>query len=127
MAGLSPKLPVTRDPVDGFALTKTYKEMVQQNFKNLMLTAPGERMMDPLFGVGLRNFLFEQIDSFVYSDIEETIRRQVSIYMPFVEVQNVFFNTFSEQEASNVLGVMVEYNIIPLSEEGIFEAVVSNI
>lgn len=127
MAGLSPKLPVTRDLVDGFALTKTYKEMIQQNFKNLMLTSPGERMMDPLFGVGLRNFLFEQINSFVYSDIEEAIRRQVSVYMPFVEIKNVFFNSFSEQADSNVLGIMIEYNIIPLSEEGIFETVVSNI
>ena len=50
--GLSPKLPMSLHPADGYRLTKTYKEMVKQNIKMLILTCPGERMMDPLFGVG---------------------------------------------------------------------------
>ena len=39
MSGLSPKLPVRRDPGTGFALTKTYEEMIKQNLKNLGLLA----------------------------------------------------------------------------------------
>ena len=58
MPGLSPKLPVAKDPTDGFALTKTYNEMIKQNLMNLVLTSPGERMMDIKFGVGIRDFLF---------------------------------------------------------------------
>ena len=54
--GLSPKLPVSTDPIDGYALNKTYAEVVTQNLKNLILTAPGERMMDVDFGVGIRNY-----------------------------------------------------------------------
>ena len=68
--GLSPKLPLRLDPSDGYQLTKTYKEMVKQNLKMLILTAPGERMMDPVFGVGLRNFLFEQNNRKTYGSIE---------------------------------------------------------
>ena len=126
MAGLSPKLPVTQDPENGFALNKTFKQMIQQNFKNLMLTSPGERVMDPNFGVGLRRFLFEQIDAFVFSRIEERIRRQVSIYMPFIEVARVEFNTFDDQQISNALEVRVEYIITPLAENVAFEFTVNN-
>lgn len=126
MAGLSPKLPVTQDPEDGFALNKTFKQMIQQNFKNLMLTSPGERVMDPNFGVGLRQFLFEQIDAFVFSRIEERIRRQVSIYMPFIEIARIAFNTFDDQEISNALEVRVEYIITPLAEKVAFDFTVRN-
>ena len=60
MYGVSPKLPLIVDDLDGhYGLTKTVREAVKQNFKNLILTSPGERVMDSNFGVGLRNFLFE--------------------------------------------------------------------
>ena len=60
MAGLSPKLPMRRSFQDGYLMNQTLKEVIQQNLKGLLLTSPGERVKDPLFGVGLRDFLFEQ-------------------------------------------------------------------
>ncbi len=115
MAGLSPKLPLRRNKVDGFALNTTYQEVIQQNLKNLVLTSPGERMMDPEFGVGIRNFLFEQNYIGLHNDIEDRIRTQVSIYMPFVTIERV---TFSEDEASmvtNQLNVAIEYSVDTLA------------
>ena len=58
MIGISPKLPLSLSPNGGHLLNETHEKSVAQNFKNLVLTCPGERAMDPLFGVGLRNFLF---------------------------------------------------------------------
>ena len=58
MPGIAPKLPLQLDEVDGYRLTKTIKETVQQNLKMIVLTSPGERIMNPDFGVGLRNYLF---------------------------------------------------------------------
>ena len=43
-----------------FKLNKTLGEVVRQNFKNLVLTSPGERIMLPDFGAGLRRLLFDQ-------------------------------------------------------------------
>lgn len=71
MAGLSPKLPVSRDSEDGYSLTKTYEEMVRQNLKNLLLTNPGERMMDPDFGVGMKRYL---LSSMVLTHIQRYMR-----------------------------------------------------
>ena len=62
MSGLSPRLPLEIDSTDGYRLLKDYISMVKQNMRMLVLTIPGERMMDPDFGVGLRQYLFEQAD-----------------------------------------------------------------
>jgi phage baseplate assembly protein W len=109
MAGLSPKLPIQRNKIDGYGLTKTYREMVAQNFKNLILTVPGERMMIPDFGVGLRKYLFELDSSVLYDKISVSIRNQTEKYMPFVEINELEFAS-----AENSLYVIIEYSIIPL-------------
>jgi len=91
MAGLSPKLPIQRDVADGYSLTKTYTEMILQNLKGLILTLPGERIMDPAFGVGLKKYLFEQHSVITYSNIHARITNQVEKYMPFVGINDVVF------------------------------------
>jgi len=82
---------VQRDSEDGYALTKTYPEMVLQNLKNLLLTVPGERMMDPLFGIGLKTFLFELHAEAAYSNIHSKTIQQVGVYMPFIEINDMHF------------------------------------
>ena len=89
--GISPKLPIQRDSEDGYALTKTYPEMVLQNLKNLLLTVPGERMMDPNFGVGLKRYLFEIHGEAAYSNIHAKSLEQINIYLPFVDLIDMHF------------------------------------
>ena len=115
--GISVKLPMRFHPGDGYTLNKTYYDSVKQNFKMLLLTAPGERMMDPLFGVGLRNYLFEQNHPITKGNIESRIQSQVKKYMPFVTVMNVEFGELDENEAikSNSITISITYRIDPLS------------
>jgi hypothetical protein len=115
VAGLSPKLPVRRDKVNGFALNTTYQQVVQQNLKNLVLTSPGERMMDPEFGVGIRSFLFEQNYIGLRNDIEDRIRTQVDIYMPFVTIEQVIFSEDEASVDSNRINVSIEYSVDALA------------
>ncbi len=110
--GLSPKLPLSKNPVDGYSLNKTYKEMIIQNLKMLVLTAPGERIMEPSFGVGLRNYLFLNDDPKIRADISSKIDEQVKKYMPFVEVLGIDFNQIENQE--NSLFVGIRFKIIPI-------------
>jgi len=91
MRGFSPKLPLSRDKIDGYRLTKTPREVIKQNFKNLVLTSPGERIMLPEFGVGLRRYLFEPQNTVVMRDIRGRIQDQVSQYMPYIKVNEVRF------------------------------------
>ena len=55
--GLAPALPLTADEEDGhFTLLKSVLQTTEQNLKMLILTCPGERIMDINFGVGIRHY-----------------------------------------------------------------------
>ena len=117
MPGLTPKLPLIYSSTDGaYGLVKSFKELVKQNFKNLVLTSPGERIMDPLFGVGIRNFLFENDSDLLYSNIESTVQQQVTKYMPFVIILDITFLSaaVAQNMDNNYLSMTIEYTIGPL-------------
>lgn len=113
--GLSPKLPLSFGEEANYSLNKEYEEMIAQNLKNLILTSPGERMMDPLFGVGLKRFLFSMSLEQVYGEISSKIVEQVNIYMPFLAIHDVIFNKDDEDETK--IYVTVQYSIVPLALE----------
>jgi len=110
--GISPVIPLQRDDTDGFySLTKTLAENVQQNFKNLVLTAPGERVMIPEFGVGLRNYLFENNELGTQAEIAEKINEQTNIYMPFVTIEDIEFY----EESDQIMAIQVYYSVPSVS------------
>jgi len=116
-SGISVKLPLIYDGIDGpYQLNKTAKSAIQQNLKNLILTNPGERMMDPSFGVGLRAFLFEQIGNETYAKIADRVRKQIQAYMPFINVRGLYFddNNTDREISTNEVRVALAYNIAPL-------------
>ena len=70
MSSFGVALPITKNSIDGFTMIKSFRRLIKQNLKMLILTAPGERVMEPEFGVGLRNFLFQNFLSQTYVLIE---------------------------------------------------------
>jgi len=124
MAGLSPKLPLLLDKEYGvYKVNKTYIEMIKQNFKHLMLTIPGERMMDPGFGVGLIKYLFEQDTVTVRGNISDRIERQLAIYMPFIELLEIDFIGFEDRiEAEpGTLNMKIKYRVPNLNVVDLLE------
>ena len=123
MSGLSPQLPLFIDTENGYALNQTYRQIINQNLKMLVLTAPGERMMDPDFGIGLRNFLFEQSAEVTYQRIADKIYEQVTRYMPFIEIENINFVSPEQDEAldKNFVGITLRYKIIPLGSSDLLD------
>tara|TARA_Y100000004_G_scaffold116018_1_gene130330 strand:+ start:61 stop:498 length:438 start_codon:yes stop_codon:yes gene_type:complete len=110
--GISPKLPLAVSAPDGYRLTKTPAEAVKQNFKNLILTSPGERVMIPEFGVGLRRYLFEQQSTVTIREIRGRIQEQVSIYLPYVKINSIkfFSGAVAETSASEEIFSLDEFN-----------------
>ena len=91
MSSFGVALPLEIDSGDGFVMIKSIKKLVRQNLKMLLLTDPGERVMEPNFGVGLKRFLFENYGSGVEAQIDTKIRQQVNIYLPAVSILNIAF------------------------------------
>ena len=128
MAGLTPKLPLTRDGLNGYMLITTYKDLVKQNFKNLMFTIPGERVMDLDFGIGLKRFLFEMDDPAVYSRISGRIEQQVSKYLPYIAITDIKFDSAAIDESldPNYLSIAITYTIVPLDTADKLELTLPN-
>ena len=120
LEGISVKLPLTYDPADGpYLLNKTLGETVKQNLKMLVLTSPGERIMDPNFGVGLRNFLFESIGDDSFTAIVTRMKQQLAEYLPIINLESVQFVT-SDEDATipiNQVMVAIKYNLDPFNEK----------
>jgi|TARA_R110000824_G_scaffold43928_4_gene128186 uncharacterized protein len=116
MSFLGPALPLRRNFETGYKLIDNYKDLVKQNFKNLVLTIPGERIMDPNFGVGLLKYLFEQNSPLLHDKIISRIQNQIKKYMSFVELENVHFNSLETDQNmdQHMLSVKIEYFIVPL-------------
>lgn len=123
MSNYSPRLPLQIDSTNGFSNNQTILQVVQQNLKMLLLTSPGERVMDPNFGVGMRRFLFEQNNGATHSTIKAKIRRQVSEYMSFIDIDDVIFATEANNSSikSNGLLVTIRFFINPVGIGGSLE------
>jgi len=108
--GLSISLPLSLDEKDGpYKSNMTLDEVAQQNIKMIVLTSPGERVMEPDFGVGIRNYLFEQETPFLVNDIRKRISNQVQRYAPFVRIQKLNINIDSD---NGFLSVEIRY-VVP--------------
>lgn len=120
--GYSPKLPLRRDTVDGYyKLNKTVGEVVRQNIKMVVLTAPGERMMDPDFGVGARNFLFGT-KAETFHNLKSRIYDQITVYLPQVQLLEVvlseFDAEFEEQNDPYRMNLRIMYTVPSIGLRG---------
>lgn len=122
MSGLAPKLPLSIDELDGaYNLIDDYVDLVEQNFKMLLLTVPGERIMNLDYGVGLRQYLFEnqitQLDA--QSRVKSRIVSQAKKYMPYIDIDMILFNILDDEP--NGIHLYVRYTITPLNVEREFD------
>tara|TARA_E500000318_G_C3501845_1_gene188681 strand:- start:277 stop:675 length:399 start_codon:yes stop_codon:yes gene_type:complete len=113
MSNYSPKLPLQLDGSNGYENNQTIIAVIEQNLKMILLTSPGERIMDPNFGVGMKRFLFEQNNAPTYSVIRARIKRQVKQYMGFLEIHDVLFSTEENNDniSANELLVTLKFSI----------------
>ena len=118
---LSVSLPLDKNPTnnstDGYQMIRGYENLVKQNFKNLMLTSPGEKIMDPQFGVGLRRLLFEQDTLALRGRIEGRINSQVRKYLSYINIRKI---ELSEMKDDNKINIFISYFINPLNLQAFF-------
>jgi len=114
LQGISVSLPLTVDKTDGpYRLNKTVGDVIRQNFKNLILTSPGERIMVPDFGAGLKRILFEGLGERTNERLVTAIQEQVLEFMPFINLEKVLIRTHDTEAslALNEVRIRIEYNV----------------
>jgi phage baseplate assembly protein W len=116
MSSFGVNLPLTRDSADGFTVLKTIKHTLSQNLKMLILTNPGEKVMDVNYGVGINSYLFSSQPHQLKSEIEAKIKEQVKTYMPVITILEI---DFKEQLERNTLAMSIIYRIPDLNTKDI--------
>ncbi len=115
--GLS--FPLRKDNRSDFAMTKNSLQQAQHNLRNLLMTYPGERVGQPEFGSRMRELVFEQIDDNLPTAIEQVVRKDVEIWLPYINILEV--NTLTEDQDQSKIYVEVVYSTIlnPQTQESI--------
>jgi phage baseplate assembly protein W len=72
-----------------FTSTYTTKNQIKSNLINLLLTTRGERLMNPLFGTGLREFLFEGITELNIGNLKLDLINSINMFIPEISVVNI--------------------------------------
>ena len=109
--GYSPKLPLTTTTVH-YDMIDDIRDNIKQNFKNLLLTSPGERIMIPDFGVGLRRYLFELDKEVIFQEVSERIINQVGTYLSFITLTDISLAERGvQQNADETMGIIISYTL----------------
>ncbi len=119
MSSISVKLPLRQSSIDGYMMNKSILSVIKQNLKMLVLTIPGERVMEPNYGVGLKTYLFENFTNTTASRISSKIREQVRIYMPAVKISNITVDTSSQD--TNTLAVILKYSVAGITTNDLLQ------
>ena len=104
-------------------------KVIDQNLKMVLLTSPGERIMIPNFGVGMRNYLFENettIDRGFGSlpPLRENILSQVRTYVPYITIEEL---EIGGSQLDNVLNVKIRYSVDNSGTSAVFNLTVSEV
>jgi hypothetical protein len=99
-------------PFNGSAVFKSNyqtKDAIKNNLINYFLTNPNQRLGNPTFGGGLRNFLFEQITEDNLDFLEENIQEKLKTQFSNVKVDGV---ELTSNQDKNEIKITVTYSII---------------
>ena len=94
-----------------FSQTFQTSEQVKSNIKNLLLTKRGERILQPEFGSGLQELLFEpNVDDFE-GRIEDTINESLEQWLPYVTAEEILVDSSNTLRDNNRINVSVKFRI----------------
>jgi phage baseplate assembly protein W len=88
------------------------RQQISSNILNLLLTKRGERVMQPEFGIGLENFLFEPIDDDTQSRIENEIERTITKWLPYVVIEDLIVDINDTLKDTNTVNVSLTFSLV---------------
>ena len=102
-------LPIQRGNDGYFAQSFRTFDQVRSNLKNLLLTKKGERILQPEFGSGLHDLLFNPATEKFEEDLETTINDSVAKWLPYVIVEDINVDISKEQTDNNQAKVSLKF------------------
>lgn len=110
------KLPLQNGKAGYFDQSTDSFTAYKMNIINLLRTRPGERRMNPTFGSGLWNIVFEQNDDFIQTKINKVISDDITKWVPGVTVNSVSVSIDSTITDANELYITVNFSISSINQ-----------
>ena len=102
-------LPVAHGPAGYFNQSFNMIDQIKSNIIMLLKTKKGERRMNPNFGSGLWDVLFEFNDDNLGQIVESTVRRDVERWLPYVSITNIKVKNGTNERNQYAVGVSVSF------------------
>lgn len=104
--------PIQRGNGGYFEQTFTAFEQAKANLLNLLQTQKGERVMQPQFGSGLHDLLFEQMDDEEFElALQETITQSVNYWLPYVNIEEIEVDISDQMKDRNMANLKIKFSI----------------
>ena len=91
-------------------------ESIQNSIANALLTSPGQKILNPEFGIDLRRFIFEPVSPFTQLEIQTDIEERLPGLEPRIELENVEVSANEDQQEYNIT---LQINIPSLNVYGL--------
>ncbi len=67
----------------------SHEEDIHESLKILLGTSPGERVMYPTYGCGLKKMVFENFDQSALTEMKDVISRAVLFFEPRISLESI--------------------------------------
>ena len=106
--GVGWKFPLQVTP-NGAIASARFEQRIEESIYIILSTAPGERVMQPNFGCGIHDLVFEPNSAVTLSLVVDQVRKALVSFEPRIDVLTVNADTAPEQP--NVLLIRIDYRI----------------
>ena len=106
--GIGWKFPV-RVGVDGKIIMSKYEDDIHESIRIILGTAKGERVMQPDFGCGIHDLVFEPMNTTTLSLIQNSVREGLTVWEPRIEVISV--DVSQEASFEGKLLISIDYRV----------------
>lgn len=93
---------------NGEIVTAAYEEDVRQSILIILQTNRKERVMRPDFGAGLRDFLFEPVNTTTMALVKTRVQESLIDWEPRIDVRSVDVST---KDPQNLLMIEIAYSV----------------
>ena len=76
---------------------------IEESLHILLSTTPGERLMQPTYGCGLKSHVFDEINESTVTVITDLIKRAILFFEPRIVVEQITVDTENEEDHRNGL------------------------
>jgi phage baseplate assembly protein W len=84
------------------------RNAIKNNLVNFFSTDQGERVFNPFFGSGIKQVVFENIDSLTEDYLTKILSEEIYNYFPFVSIQQIDVQI---NEDSNSISITMKYQV----------------